>query len=415
MNAMPLPAGLKKRLKRLRVFQKLNEVRHKLYRKLCNLAAKLPCSSLTFGPPKGRHFSTRQFIEGFKSDPANPAVFHVQVESKEVVVPAPKITVGTEKEYLLTSRTYRSEESFLATIPWGRFYRQPRAFIAPDDRLLVDMSPWWGGKWEDHWIFDRMKLSRARTLRGKTLELGSSFWFFHFLFDHLPTLGLLERAGMSLAEFDHIIFEDHGQPFAKAVLDHLGIRREKIVDPREHPHLLCESLTAASHPGEWGDWRSAWMKRAFADIETVPPTFSKRIYVSRKGAPGRRVLNEAELEPFLKHHGFAILEMEKLSFAEQISTFRQAEVIAGVGGAAFTLLNFCRPGTKVLSIMCDEDTSAGAVMKMWDTVAALNGIEFYRLCAPSPNLYATVGSASFVADLELDVKLFEQMIGALIS
>jgi capsular polysaccharide biosynthesis protein len=107
--------------------------------------------------------------------------------------------------------------------------------------------------------------------------------------------------------------------------------------------------------------------------------------------------------------------MEKLSFAEQISTFRQAEVIAGVGGAAFTLLNFCRPGTKVLSIMCDEDTSAGAVMKMWDTVAALNGIEFYRLCAPSPNLYATVGSASFVADLELDVKLFEQMIGALIS
>jgi hypothetical protein len=415
MNAMPLPAGLKKRLKRLRVFQKLNEIRHKLYRKLCNMAAKLPCSSLTFGPPKGRHPSTRKFIEGFKSDPANPASFQEGNPGREIVVPAPKVLLGTDKEFFRTPLTYQSEEAFLATIPWGRFYRQPRAFIAPDDRLLVDMSPWWGENPRDHWIFDRMKLAKARTLRGRTLELGETSWFFHFLFDNLPTLDLLERAGRSIAEFDHIILESYGQPFVGTVIDHLRIPREKIVDPRQHPHLLCESLTAISHPGGYDRWRPAFLKRAFADLRATPPVSSRRIYISRKNAPGRRVANDGELEPILRRHGFAILEMEKLSFAEQVTAFRQAEVVAGPAGAAFTHLNFCQPGTRVLSMMCDEDTSAGALMKVWDTTCALNGLEFHLLCAPSPNLHVTVGSASFVADIQPDVKLFEQMIGALVS
>lgn len=407
---MPLPAGLKKRLKNFGAFRALNKFRHKVFRVLCNLVGKLPVSSLTFGPPKGRHFSTKKFVEQWKSDPENPAAFHLVHEGREVLVPAPKRITGTTKQLYLNGKTYRSEDAFIATIPWGRFYRQPQAIIGPDDRLLVDMSPWWGEKWEDHWIFDRIKLKKARTLRGKSLCLGSTAWFFHFLFDHLPILDMIERAGMRLPDFDHIILENHGQPFANVVLDHLGIPREKIVDPREHPHLLCESLTAASHPMDWGDWRPAYLRRAFADCCVKPPFSASRIYITRRNAPGRRVVNEHEILPLLERRGFEIIEVEKYTLPEQIAIFRQAEVIVAVGGAAFTLLSFSKPGTKVMSLFCDEDTTGGATMKMWDMICALNGIEFNMLCVPSPNLDVNIGAPCFVADMKPDVGAFEQML-----
>ena len=412
---MPAPSGFKARLKRIPGFATVNKLRHKAHRALCNLAAKLPVSSLTFGPPKGVHLSTRKFIEGWKSDPSNPAVFRTLIEPKDIVIPAPRVLLGSEDPFFLTPRTYRSEATFLATLPWGRFYRYPQAFIAPDDRLLVDMSTVWGEHPEDHWLFDKMRLARPHTLRGKTLHLGSSSWFFHFLFDDLPTLDLVERAGMKLAEFDHILLENHGQPYANAVIDQLAIPRGKIVDPREHPHLLCESLTGPSFPANHSQWRSEFLRRAFENCRAESPVSSRRIFIMRKMARGRHLVNEEELMPILRRHGFVMLEMDKFPFAEQIAIFRQAEVIAGPAGAAFTLLNFCRPGTKVLSMMGETDRTGGALMKVWDMVSAFNGLEFYLLCSGSPNLHMNALTAHYSADLMPDVKLFEQMIESMVA
>jgi capsular polysaccharide biosynthesis protein len=412
---MAFLATLKARLKRNPAFAQLNKLRRRSKRIACNLAATLPCSSLTFGPPKGLHLSTRKYVEGCKSDPANPAAFRVFTERKEIVIPAPKLVLGTEKEFFLTPRTYRSEEAFLATLPWGRSYHHPYAIIAADDRLLVDMSSWWGERPEDHWLFDRLRLAPAHTLRGRTLQIGGGSWFFHFLFDWLPTLGLVEQAGMRLADFDHIVLENPGQPFAETVIDHLAIPRAKIVDPRVHPHLRCESLTAPSYPWDQGVWRSEFLRSAFAGLDGASPVSSKRIFISRKGARMRRIVNEGDLAPILAREGFVMLEIEKFSFAEQIAIFRQAEIVAGPAGAAFTLLSFCKPGTKVLSMMSDADTSGGALMKVWDMVCKLNGLDFYLLCTPSPNLEVTADTPFFSADLKPDVALFEQIAAAMLA
>jgi capsular polysaccharide biosynthesis protein len=323
--------------------------------------------------------------------------------------------MGTEKEFFRTPRTYLSEQAFLATLPWGRFYRHPHAIISPDDRLLVDMSSWWGERPEDHWIFDKLRISRAHTLPGRTFHLGGSSWFFHFLFDWLPSLDLLERAGLSLADFDHIIFEHHGQPFADAVLDHLSIPRGKIVDPRKYPHIRCESLTASSYPWNHGPWRAEYLKRAFSHYGAASPVSSRRIYISRRSARGRRVVNEDDLLPILERHGFAVIDMEQFTFGEQIAIFRQAEVIAGPAGAAFTLLSFCQPGTKVLSMMSDADRTGSALMTVWDTVCAFNGLDFYLLCVPVPNLHVSENTPFFSADLMPDVNMFGQMLSRMLD
>ena len=196
---------------------------------------------------------------------------------------------------------------------------------------------------------------------------------------------------------------------------HFAIPRGKIVDPRQHPYLLCESLTAASYPWNHGPWRSQYLQRAVANYGGKSPISSKRIYISRKSARMRRIVNEDELAPILVRHGFQSIEADQFSFAEQIAIFRRAEVLVGPAGAAFTLLCFCQPGTKVLSMMSDADQSEGALTKVWDTVCAFNELDFYLICADSPNLHVTATTAHSSADLKPDLTQFEQMLDAMLA
>lgn len=67
----------------------------------------------------------------------------------------------------------------------------------------------------------------------------------------------------------------------------------------------------------------------------------RRIYVSRRNAAMRRIVNEAELMPLLIRLGFEILETENLSFQEQVQIFYEAEIIVGPHGAGLTNMLWC--------------------------------------------------------------------------
>ncbi len=64
----------------------------------------------------------------------------------------------------------------------------------------------------------------------------------------------------------------------------------------------------------------------------------------------RALLNEAELVTALEERDFLVVEPELLTFPEQVSTFREARVIVGLGGAGMFNVIFSRPGTRVISI-----------------------------------------------------------------
>ncbi|MGU3667448.1 glycosyltransferase family 61 protein [Methylobacterium sp. A49B] len=74
----------------------------------------------------------------------------------------------------------------------------------------------------------------------------------------------------------------------------------------------------------------------------------KLIYLARRS--GRTVINGVELEEMLSSLGFDIIYPEDLSFVEQFWLFRNADLIVGPLGAAFTNVIFCRPGTKIIAL-----------------------------------------------------------------
>ena len=70
-----------------------------------------------------------------------------------------------------------------------------------------------------------------------------------------------------------------------------------------------------------------------------------------RGKGDRRPLVEGEkIWAGLQKLGFAQIEPEKMSVAEQARAFRSARVVVGAHGAALANLAFCRPGTHVIEL-----------------------------------------------------------------
>ena len=105
----------------------------------------------------------------------------------------------------------------------------------------------------------------------------------------------------------------------------------------------------------------------------------ERIYLTRRDAEKRPMLNEAELEREMELRGFAIVEPEALSIEEQLQLFRSAKVIVGATGAALTNCLFCSQGAKVFEIQPSNYTG------VWTRALCHQiQIEWHGYFAPSP-------------------------------
>lgn len=127
----------------------------------------------------------------------------------------------------------------------------------------------------------------------------------------------------------------------------------------------------------------------------------KRIYISRKNARARRIVNEPEFAPVLERHGFETVVMEELSLDDQVDLMRQADTLAGAHGGGLTNMIFLRPKVPVLELRRELGPPpcfynlARACMRPWHMLA----------CDPVDKDWH-YHSANIVVDpLELDAKL----------
>jgi hypothetical protein len=104
-------------------------------------------------------------------------------------------------------------------------------------------------------------------------------------------------------------------------------------------------------------------------VEVALPLNVKRhnardIYVTRRNAPNRRLLNENELLDGLRAYlpSLELVELESLPFLDQINLFRESRIIIAPHGGGLTNLLFCREGTKIVEIHTN-----GATPAFWHT------------------------------------------------
>lgn len=83
---------------------------------------------------------------------------------------------------------------------------------------------------------------------------------------------------------------------------------------------------------------------------TVEPAGSERIYVSRNAYGRRRLLDEDRIVSSLSARGFEFVNPEKMTFLEQVATFKAARVVVGNMGAALSNLAFSKSGVQVAAL-----------------------------------------------------------------
>ncbi len=181
-----------------------------------------------------------------------------------------------------------------------------------------------------------------------TLLAGSQTNFFHAMLDSLARVAtipahLLAQAATvllpALGEVQHKLFphlQQDANLAVRTVKDGESLQIETLILP------MTVYGTSSYHPVV-----RDFFDRLSANIADGAEQFPKRIYLDRRGAPSRRLLNETEIISALRRSGFVPIAAERLSLPDQARLFRGAEAIVAPHGAGLTNIGFCRPGCKM--------------------------------------------------------------------
>jgi capsular polysaccharide biosynthesis protein len=132
-----------------------------------------------------------------------------------------------------------------------------------------------------------------------------------------------------------------------------------------------------------------------------------RVYISRRLAPKRKIVNEAEVAEIVTRFGFEIVDAEGLSFAQQVRLLSTTRYLISNHGAGLTNMMFMQAGTSVLELRHQAETQRNCYFNM---ASALDLKYFYLTCAAND-----AAEDAHTADLRVDAQKLEEAISMMIE
>lgn len=135
-------------------------------------------------------------------------------------------------------------------------------------------------------------------------------------------------------------------------LDLLGIPQSRLMPMRMGEVIRCREILVPTLLRNHPRMRVGidWLRGRVAHLLSPPDTVQDLLFISRRDALHRVLLNEAEIEDALVRLGFKTVVLGGMSVADQIRSFSKAQVIVGAHGAGLTNLMFAPPGAAVVEI-----------------------------------------------------------------
>jgi len=192
--------------------------------------------------------------------------------------------------------------------------------------------------------------------------------FFHWLIEYLPRLKTIDA--LKLDTDYKLIIPNNLPPQLLSALNCVNERFEVVeIDPITSIQVK-ELIVPSFHtyiPDRYDIpfWKSSLLSYDHLDfikelilnkLNQSPSGRSfNKIYLSRRSNKARQITNKKSVEKVFTKFKYEIIYPEDFSFLEQVNIFRSAIHIAGPGGAAFTNLIFCKPATKVLGLVSEQN------------------------------------------------------------
>ncbi|WP_084455322.1 glycosyltransferase family 61 protein [Comamonas composti] len=189
---------------------------------------------------------------------------------------------------------------------------------------------------------------------------GLSVWFYpfgnldHFLRECLPAIILLKEAGIDFSKINFVCSEiSHN--FSSFLID-IGIPAESIIITGNR-WIECEEIIIPCF-GSFGHLHTPSKYYIKALSEILERTKSNKslfnydkVYVSRRRAKMRRVLNEETIYSGLENRGFHIVDPGDYSIKDQINIFRNTSCVVGPHGMGVANYGFSLEGALLMEIM----------------------------------------------------------------
>ena len=219
-------------------------------------------------------------------------------------------------------------------------------------------------------IFSIKDVGDPVRMKGKSLvlgEIGCHNGYYHWLCQLLPKLMVLEKYGLSILDFDHIVVNGPSLKFKERTLNDLNIPKEKIFYTEAEQLYKFDFMIGVSgvvyHKEGIDFMRGNYLGKRIIDK-------FRKVYISRAKSNHRQIIGENKLIDILSLNGFEIICFEDYSVKQQAELVAEAKVIITAHGAGLSNLIFASPGIKVFEIL--EGKFVNTNFWLWSNIMDLD-------------------------------------------
>ncbi len=257
------------------------------------------------------------------------------------------------------------------------------------------------------------KTDEAQDLHGLSILLAAhnSHNFYHWHFDLIVALGLVQSAGIRLNQIDNILLDSHNTAFQIQTLLNAGITEEQItfVDRDNCQYRFEEILMVRLHNRQGmaqSHRHPDWLRSTFLPAAQVDPAFGSPTHIAVKRET-RGFSDPKGTYALLEKNGYTCIEPEKLPYRQQIALFANASQIIAPHGAALSLLVYCKPGTAVHEFYSDHVQPC-----FWALSSAL-GLKYYNYnCSDIVDKETTLNNKNLSKRLSQSINVSEEQLTA---
>ena len=297
-------------------------------------------------------------------------------------------------------KSYLVPKAYLCFFKNARVVNENGVVISYDNKVFADFTSELGKPIEEYEVFKSyIKKPQVRKECLATITSTGNIGYYHWIFESLSRLKLLEEV---IDEIDYLIVPYNLKKFHLETLGLLGFPEEKLLKIKDGTHLLCERLFVPSVSRQVPKWACDFLRDSFLPEDVAEP--HRLIYISRKDALYRKIINEEEVEDYLRDVGFEIVQMSELPFLEQVKICAEARIVVGPHGAGLSNTVFCR-NAKILEIF-----SPSYVGGFWILANQL-GNEYYYLLGEDAPGKSPPPWRNFRVDMETLKDTLDEMLG----
>ncbi|GAC1424360.1 MAG: hypothetical protein NVSMB7_00310 [Chitinophagaceae bacterium] len=296
---------------------------------------------------------------------------------------------------------------FFISLSNARYYHPFSSVISKEGYQIALVSNNQVNTQEEHTLFQELYIPSPANYKniGLLLSTSDDNNYYHCLFQIAPKIWTLEKYGYNILSIHHFFLELSGLPFQKEILSALNISWDKIVDLGYAKHVEAEQLLLTPAFEKPEPWICERIRLLFLNSSCKNTNNPRKIYLSRKRARFRKLLNELEFIESILKLNFQLICTEGMSIEEQAALFHGAETIIAPHGAGLANIVFCKENTIIIELRAKSHT--GELADVYEHLSSILHLRHYTyICDEYINEF---GKRAIYLDLSVNIPEFEKL------